>query len=217
VLSPDELERAERMVEPAAQRFIASRTLLRTVLSSYLPAAPDEIDFSTRCAHCSNPDHGKPTIALPRPTEPFSFSVSRTRGRVVVAVARQPVGVDVEVTRAREHLCGVARRLLSDRERDDTTTTNLSTEAFYRLWTGKEAYLKAIGMGMARALSDISLIGPDDRAWYHVDDAQRTDWSGAVLALETGDGYAASLAVMGGPVRVHRFDAADRASAGRLS
>ena len=217
VLAADERERAARMSEQAALHFVASRAALRKILAAYLSAAPAELRFATRCEHCGDASHGKPSIAWPQLAEPPHFSLSRTSGKVAVAVARRPVGVDVERTRERAHLAGVARRAMSERERKAAPTAEVPIDYFYRLWTGKEAYLKAIGWGLVRKMSDVTLLGPDHEGWSRVVDSQEAEPLGWVTPLEISPGFAASLAVIGDRVRVRQFHVSQLPAATNVS
>lgn len=142
VLSPAERERASRIVHPDKHvQFVATRALLRRVLAGRLGIRPEQVGLSRTPA-------GKPTCETLIGT---SFSVSHTSGLAVVALGPVPaLGVDVERTVERERLTALAARMFSRAEHRQWLGCPVEqrADAFYRLWTRKEAYLKALGTGI---------------------------------------------------------------------
>jgi len=143
-----------------ADREIArsSRTLQRLALSSCAPVAPESWLFTAEPRH-------KPRIAGPTPAPDLEFSVANTQGLVVCAVAvGRRVGVDVERVRT-EVPASVVRRCWSpsERQRFEQLPEAEQCRRFADVWTAKEAYAKAVGLGLAL---DLQLVGvevePDD-------------------------------------------------------
>ena len=86
------------------------------------------------------------------------FNLSHSGSYAVCAVSDAPVGVDIEVRRKNTNL-KVAKRFFSQAENDyiDSFETLESREdAFYRIWTLKEAFVKATGEGLSRPLNEFS-------------------------------------------------------------
>ena len=160
LLSDHERDRRRRLGEPARLQFVLSRAVLRSVLAQYWPEEPKDIPLSTGCAHCGDPSHGKPALEIPPESRPFSFSLSRTHGRVLVAVARHEVGVDVERVDQDFDVQRAAPLVLGDGDRPVC-----GVHAFYALWTSKEAYLKGLGLGLVREPCSISFL-PDQRTGW---------------------------------------------------
>jgi 4'-phosphopantetheinyl transferase len=201
VLSPDEWARAERMRAPHRRRWIASRLVLRDLLARYCGEPPDAITF------CYGPN-GKPEVA-DESTSPIHFSVSHSGGLAVYAVAGEPLGVDLE--RYRPLPVGeLASRFLSDVEA--AAVARLPREAqsqlFIRCWTRKEAYLKAIGIGLSGALRDfdVDLDPGSQRALItHRGDVREPGrWS--LLSPAVDPGFAAAIVVTARPWALRRFD-----------
>lgn len=94
--------------------------------------------------------HGKPFLTgFPD----IHFSLSHCRAVVACAVSDRPVGVDVEVTgRGNERLFAY---VLSERERALVLAAADPQEAFTRLWTRKEAFLKLTGNGLSDGLPSV--------------------------------------------------------------
>lgn len=100
------------------------------------------------CAQrCGVPESGwkKDGDDRPCPNDGYYWSVSHKPKWVAAVIARQPVGIDIEEVRPRPHRlhAALAERCEWELLGDD------SWHAFYRLWTAKEAVLKATGVGLA--------------------------------------------------------------------
>jgi 4'-phosphopantetheinyl transferase len=143
-LTPDEHDRSGRY------RFSAARGWLRHVLAAETGTSPG------RVALAGQP--GKPRLADPAGPR---FNLSHAEEVAVVAVAGREVGVDVE------HL-GRGLRVL-DAASVACTPEEIATlrqlppapraEAFLRMWTAKEAYLKATGQGLTVPPDRVEIVG----------------------------------------------------------
>jgi 4'-phosphopantetheinyl transferase len=150
LLDDAERARAARFVHASdRQAFIAAHALLRVMLSRAAPGtAPQDWRFVSN-AHGKpglHPDHGLPRLA---------FNLSHTRGAVACGIAPGlPIGVDIEdAERTGDHLA-IARSFFAASE---LALLQAAAEAdraalFIRLWTLKEAYIKACGQGMSMKL-----------------------------------------------------------------
>jgi 4'-phosphopantetheinyl transferase len=132
--------------------FIASRVHLRGVLSMYAPVEPKDWAFQVTTS-------GRPYIQHPLHGANLFFSLSHTAGLIAVAVSRLPqVGIDVEEVSRELDLKNIAQSALTASERQ--RLANLPEvdyrQAFFELWTLKEAYVKARGLGMSLAPDRIS-------------------------------------------------------------
>jgi 4'-phosphopantetheinyl transferase len=121
------------------RRFIAARGQLRTILSRYLECEPDQIQFRYN-------QWGKPSIDR----DEFEFNLSHSEDNFLLAVSRQPVGVDIEAIRATYELELMAQTVFSKVEWVEWSrlTTSEKIKSFYQIWTRKEALLKGIGCGI---------------------------------------------------------------------
>jgi 4'-phosphopantetheinyl transferase len=148
-LSPDEGARCQRFVFRRDRRdFAAGHALLRRVLSMYDDVRPDAWTFVAA-------GNGKPSLAQEPGAPPLAFNLSHTQGLVACAVARDAeVGVDVECVERVTDGRDVAERYFSAAElaQLDACPEEQRAARFIELWTLKEAYLKAIGSGLARPL-----------------------------------------------------------------
>jgi hypothetical protein len=148
VLAPDERD--------ASARVRVARAVTRTLLANALTIEPAAVVISRRCARCGDPSHGRPTVV----DADISFSLSHSAAFAVVAVSRGDVrvGVDVEAVEPRARLDALAARVLNDREHADWSAIPDESDrlrAFLRAWTAREAYLKALGIGIVTRLRDV--------------------------------------------------------------
>lgn len=148
----DALERARsaRFVFKAdRENYRAAHVLLRHALSRHAPIAPAAWRFRPGA-------YGKPEIAAPVPLagERLHFSLSHTRGLVCCAVAAAAVGVDAEGERPVSDALDLARRFFSPVEAATLAALPPPERArhFYVLWTLKESYVKALGLGLSAGL-----------------------------------------------------------------
>ncbi len=100
----------------------------------------------------SNGDFGKPRLVSPRG---LYYNVSHSGGKVVCALANGEVGCDIQAV-APVNL-SVAKRYFSPEEYDFLCACEDKQEYFYRLWTVKESYLKALGTGLCRPLNSFTV------------------------------------------------------------
>jgi 4'-phosphopantetheinyl transferase len=140
LLDVAELGRAARFAfERDRGRFVAGRAALRAILAGYVGAAPGALAFSAG-------SRGKP--ALPGGL-PFSFSHSLDRALCAVGVDRE-IGVDLEALREVPDAEGIVRSSFTPEEQAAWRAAGGGGgAAFLRLWTRKEAALKALGVGLA--------------------------------------------------------------------
>ncbi|MDO5101402.1 MAG: 4'-phosphopantetheinyl transferase superfamily protein [Lautropia sp.] len=143
-LSAEEAARAERFrFEHLRQRYRASRVALRTLLAEQLSVAPAEIRFTTSATGkpSLHPDHGST----------LHFNLSHSEGSGWIALAHQPVGIDVEAfDRPMPERATLVERIASATEQTlmQQLPTRWQGPAFFLAWTRKEALLKAWGDGI---------------------------------------------------------------------
>jgi len=151
LLSDEELRRADGFHrEEHRLDYVTAHAALRVVLGRYLGIAPRAVQFAK-----SGKAGAKPELAAgPR------FNLSHTAGYALIAVSPDlELGIDVEWQRPMDDLEAMARSVMSDEEFATWSTLYVDDRAmaFYHLWTRKEAYLKAIGLGLYRNLQDVTV------------------------------------------------------------
>jgi len=143
LLSDDERQHLNGYrIREAAERYIVTRALVRSVLSHRLGIPGPVIKVSRT-------DTGKPVL-----TAGVHFNVSHSGDLVLLAVSEQrPVGVDVERKRPVVKVRALSQRWLSDRERASLERLRSlgidESDSFLRIWSLKEAQLKALGVGIS--------------------------------------------------------------------
>ncbi len=162
ILNAHELAQAERRLDAEhGYRFAMARRGIRLILGRELSCFPQDIRFEVG-------DHGKPRIeGLPASHDPaLSFNLSHSGDLAVLAVSRDgEVGVDVE--RVRDIDLRIARRYFTGREAEEIAAAESSHQlaAFFRVWTAKEAVVKATGEGIRRGLDTFEFASlPDGQA-----------------------------------------------------
>jgi 4'-phosphopantetheinyl transferase len=191
LLDDEERRRAARYAHvPSRQQFIVSRAALRTLLGRYLDRAPQEVCFN------SGPQ-GKPMLASP---EDVHFNVSHTQGLALIAVTLQgPVGIDVEQSRHCPTYLDMAERFFSPAEAAALRSlpAERSAEAFFHVWTRKEAFLKALGLGLAHGLERFEVVVPPDEPVriLHIDGDPAAGARWSLMELAPALGYVGALAI----------------------
>ena len=157
VLSGEERARAGRFQRPAdCARSLAARASLRELLSRYVGAAPAALRFTAG-------PHGKPELEQGVAAGAPRFNLAHSGRLVLLAFAACDVGVDVEQLRDDVEIEGLARRFFAPEEIaaiHRATRGVRQVETFFRIWTRKEAFLKAMGTGLRDGLSwhDIEVV-----------------------------------------------------------
>ena len=154
VLSPDEIARADRFrFARHRRRFIVARGILRQLLGNYLDIEPKDLQFDYG-------DRGKPYLKDVDELISLQFNLSHSQEYALYGFTyHHLVGVDLEYLREMPDLIKIARRFFSNREYELLMRANEEArlKLFFQLWTAKEAYLKAIGTGIADSLADVEL------------------------------------------------------------
>ncbi|QSB03986.1 4'-phosphopantetheinyl transferase family protein [Natronoglycomyces albus] len=161
LLNPEERGRARAYRQPVDQnRFIVGCVMTRLALARLLGKHPVDVALSRHCDDCERP-HGRPRV----PGDTWHISVSHAGDLVGVALTQAgPIGLDVEPTSQR--VPEVDELVLTEGERRTLRSLPESQydSGFLRYWVRKEAVLKAAGVGLRVAMTDISVTGPDQSA-----------------------------------------------------
>ena len=199
MLSIAEQRRADAFrAEQHRRDYLVAHVGLRVVLGRLVQAPPALLRFSAENGQ-------KPALMEDWGTGPeqldLRFNLSHTQGAVLIAEAEGfEVGVDVEQQRPLEDLEGMARTVMSDMESAHwlKLPPEFRCQAFYRLWTRKEAYLKAIGLGLFRDLHEVTVpVSPAPLAEPAVVTDQNGDGVWSVLDVPVWEGFSASLCWQG--------------------
>jgi phosphopantetheinyl transferase len=144
---PPDLER-----QPVSRKIqlILSRCLLKLVLARSIDIAPEEVFLSRN-------EFGRPFLpGLPQ----VSFNVSHSGHLLVIVLAHDAqVGVDIEQRNRELDWHGIARHYFCASEYSQIAQLEPQggRSLFFRLWTSKEAYLKACGVGLSQPLNSFAV------------------------------------------------------------
>ena len=142
-LSRDEVERCARYRHPVhRERFRIGRAALRSILSLYAGVPPAELVFTYGSA-------GKPRL-VGEAHRTLHFSFSRAEGMALLAVALEPLGIDVASIDPRFASAGVASAAFdrSEVQAWSCLPERSRTPGFFKGWTSREAVVKAEGTGL---------------------------------------------------------------------
>lgn len=154
-LSPEEQHQWGAIQQPGRQReYLLGRVLLRRLLAERLRCPATELRF------CSNA-HGKPTLC----DNSWQFNLSHSGDWLALALCQQgPLGVDIEMGLRRRQILPLAQRFYAQSEYEWLAALPEAgrESAFYRLWSRKEAVLKAQGGGIAAGLDKVCFMPEED-------------------------------------------------------
>ncbi|MGN0552618.1 MAG: 4'-phosphopantetheinyl transferase family protein [Oscillospiraceae bacterium] len=138
LVSEKRRERIARMAKDGdRKRSLFAELLIRDMASKQLRTVPEKLEIK-------NGEYGKPFIA---DHDDYDFSVSHSAGAVAFADGFSAVGVDIELIRPRK--VNASERFFAANELEFIKTHGNSDEAFFEIWTKKEAYSKMLGKGLA--------------------------------------------------------------------
>ena len=160
LLSAEETARANRFrFREHKRRFIAARGILRQLLGAYLAINPRTVDFSYG-------EKGKPTLS--NVTE-LQFNISHSQASALLGFSLEHlIGVDLEYQRGLTDALKIAQRFFSPRESRmlQETAPEQQEKLFFQLWTAKEAYLKALGIGLSGSLAGVEIAFDSNQSPY---------------------------------------------------
>lgn len=200
ILGSDEAKRSARFrFSSDRASYILSHGLLRLALSNRYGGEPAGWRFVYD-------ENGRPDLDSP-PAAEIRFSISHTRGLSVCGIAEASIslGCDAEALSSNIDLEADPSPYFSTLEQTQLQALPSAERlrSSLSLWTLKEAYLKAIGTGLARSPTDfsVSMISPDPPTVSEcaLCGSSCEEWSFARLVL--GVPYAVSLAVHGASLR----------------
>ena len=197
-LEAGELDRAGRFhFDKHRRHFIVARGFLRSVVARYLGSQPEVLRFEYGA-------YGKPALGS---GHTLRFNLSHSNEIALLAVALDAeLGVDVEHIRADFASEDIAQRYFSRAEVEvfNTLPPSERVAAFFRCWTRKEAYIKAIGKGLSQALDafDVTLAPDASPALLRAEADDASRWF--LADVDVGEGYAGAL-IVERPVAEVRF------------
>ena len=196
ILSADEQSQAARFhFDRDQRRFVIRRAVRRQLLAAQLETNPATIQIESG-------NFQKPKIVSPKNSKRLRFNCSHSADWALIAVARErEIGVDLEQHRPLADAEDLAGNIFSADENRELAKLPpaLKTQGFFNSWTRKEAFVKAIGLGLAYPLNRFSVsLSPDQPAAILKvadDPAALEKWS--MISLVANLDYSAALVFEG--------------------
>ena len=197
LLSAAEQQRLQRFhFADHRRRYQIGHGALRAILAGYLGADAAAIEFKQG-------PRGKPYLVG---NGPF-FNLSHSGKLALIGIARHELGLDVEKVRRLDSLTEIARKHFSPTEFAalDALAGDARELAFYRCWTRKEAYIKALGEGLSMPLDvfDVSLDATPALLATRDGRENVADWS--LLDVSPGPEFVGATAVRAHGLQVKCF------------
>jgi 4'-phosphopantetheinyl transferase len=202
ILAEDEIKRANRFhFKVDRERFVAGRGMLRVILSSYLGVPPREISFTYG-------SHGKPGLKRQDGQPAVEFNLAHSAGTAIYALTRdRSVGVDIESSQSDFPVEEVAKNFFSSSELAalQALPRKLRVEAFFKCWTRKEAFIKALGDGLSCPLADfdVSLAPGEPAKLLNVGWAPEETSRWCMEDIDAVPGFSGAMVFSGARCRMH--------------
>lgn len=152
LLGDDERARADRFRFPRdRRRFVVRRARLRQLLGAWVDRAPDALTFTEN-------SHGKPILIDGPP-----FSLSHSADMMMLAIGDADIGCDLEWIDPALDWPPLAEAFFTTTERVALTAlpAEAARRAFFACWARKEAFVKALGLGLSYPLDAFHVsVGP---------------------------------------------------------
>jgi 4'-phosphopantetheinyl transferase len=180
-------------------RYILAHFGLRFILGLYLNREPHEIIYGYE-------PHGKPYIVVPDADGLF-FNLTYSHDLALIALNRgKPIGIDLEYCKFIPDADQIIAQYSSPEECSQYLQLKPEDRisAFYRCWTRKEAFVKALGSGLSYPLDwfCVSILPEEPARLIRLrgDSTAPNRWQ--IRELSSGKGYEAALAVEGDVTRI---------------
>jgi 4'-phosphopantetheinyl transferase len=194
LLSPTEKDRAENFkFDTHRLKFIAARANLRKILSYYLLMRPESICFTEN-------QYGKPMLDSTQHPSGIFFNLSHAHKIALYAISPvENIGIDIEFMDRKVDFDGIATRFFSKKESQhiqSITAIEKKTRDFFKIWTAKEAFIKAVGRGLSFPLKEFDISFKKGKVFLaHIDGDtyQARDW--VLFPLEVPSDYQACVCI----------------------
>ncbi len=190
-LSPIEHERAAKFKFPNdREHFLLRHYLLRLILCKYCDCQLHELRFGYN-------SYNKPFINIPEFKE-LKFNMSSSGDLMLIGLCKKDdIGIDIEKIRETGNLEQIGLENFSEQELEYFNSKLDKTTAFLNIWTRKEAFVKAVGMGIYFPLKsfcvDIDPSGSYEKMTLLKHPVESKQWR--TIALKVSDSHIAALAI----------------------
>jgi 4'-phosphopantetheinyl transferase len=190
-LSSSERKRAGRFrFGRDRRRYTVRHGFLRFLLGHHMSIPPESVRFMTGPA-------SKPFLA---DDSGLYFNLSHSGELALIGLSRDAeLGVDIENTKIVDDADTIVRRLFSPREVAAYFQVPASERpvAFFNCWTRKEAFVKALGSGLALSLKlfDVSVLPDETVRIVSINGDSKCARSWSLVHLEPSPGFVGALAI----------------------
>lgn len=183
------------------RRFLARRWMARTLLARETGGDPGGLVLERRCERCGGLH---PVSPLGAGSGSVWWSASSSAGLAAIAISDWRVGLDLEKREERPRWERIAHRFYSEDERRAVAG---SPTRFLEFWTLKEAYLKAIGLGLPGGLRSLECAELSRSPGSWSTSAAHPGWR--FRHVDPDPGFIAAVAVEGAPdsIELRRWSA----------
>jgi len=207
LLSEDEIIRSEKMLHLKNKKlFVRSRCALRLLLAKCLSLNPVSLSFQYG-------EKGKPQLLKPKNSQ-LEFNLSHSDDIALISIARErQIGIDISHIKRSTNWEGIAKRSFTKIEQNyliapepsqvpsQTASQVLNQETslnrFHRIWSQKEAYTKALGLGYSYGFKNFSVDIAGGLIQDSINPEANKIWT--IHSFESGDDTVAALAFNGTP------------------
>ncbi len=199
-LTREEKKQGTRFIKDKDKKyFTVARGVLRWILGQYLSIPPKDIKFYYG-------EYGKPYLSKAGQNHLLQFNLSHAGDMIVCAVTQgQPIGVDIECIQAQVDYETITKRFFSSNEFEALLALppNERQAGFFRLWTRKEAFVKAIGKGLSFPFRDFSVTLDQEKGKIlHIRNSTQRANKWSLIPFMPAAGYIGALAVAKKPIRL---------------
>lgn len=184
-LNAAELQRAQKYhFEKDTNQFIICRSLLKFILAQHTSLEIDKINIKIGT-------NKKPYLSS---NQTICFNVSHAKDFAIIVVSTHAVGIDLEELNTNFNFSEILTSVFSNFEIEFILNADDKTYAFYKLWTRKEAIVKATGQGISDDLTHIPATNG-----HHTVNSKLVDGFKdlKVLSFSLNESYVASIALSG--------------------
>ncbi len=150
----EKLKASKLKLKKHRSSYIATRAIIRLILSEYEESvSPSDWVFKKN-------KHGKPRISNTSLLKNIHFNISHTKGMIVIAVSLDlELGADIEEVNYRRNTDGIVNNFFYDKEKYIYYRLNKKNRIpyFFEIWTLKESYMKACGLGFSMPMDSFFL------------------------------------------------------------
>lgn len=191
LLDDNEINSADRFhFKKDHDRYVISHGALRIILARYLNVEPQSIVYEKA-------SHGKPFL---KDHPEFKYNLTHSGQMVLCAInLEKELGVDVEYLDKKVEYIELADRFFESNESAFIARQqgDALKHAFFKTWTQKEAFIKAIGLGLSFPLKNFRVEAapdlPGDLIAVNDDVLRVSDWR--LESFQVADDYFGAVAV----------------------